>query len=156
MGGLDQVTSGMDSLMPVFQIVAAVIPLLIAARFLVPIVGELSETRNAQRAKESANRLKAEAIQSAHAMIATQRRDFADWLDDALLSLQIECAANPQEQKRRELLDALKATKENNDAQLDTLHRNRSGEVPSAAQVGDVRREWDRLRESLNSLPSNT
>lgn len=112
-----------------------------------------------QREREKARIAKAKAQEESdqqRALVAKLiglRSDFDDWLVDGLLALEIECAANPSEPKRAELLDALRLSKDNNAAQIESLHSGELGNLPTTAELGDIQHEWENLRNRLNLLP---
>lgn len=123
-------------------------------KVVLPVVGEILEGRNKAKNAKAVAQANSDQKRAATTKLIGLRSDFDDWLGDALLTLEIECAAHPNEPKRLELLDALKASKDNNAAQIETLHADTSENVPTAAEAGDIQHEWDILRNRLNLLPA--
>lgn len=123
-------------------------------KVVLPVVGDILEGRSQAQNSKAIAQAKSDQKRAATTKLIGLRSDFDDWLGGALLTLEIECAAQPNEPKRLELLDALKASKDNNAAQIENLHADTSENVPTTAEAGDVQHEWDILRNRLNLLPT--
>lgn len=158
--GLEAVTtvsqSYLDNVVNIFipSILGIFVIMGLVVKVILPSICDLLSARDKKRSKKAS--LKADGEQKRILLMSLLglRDEFDDWLADAVLTLQIECAAHPGEPSRVELLDALIASKDNNAAKLTKLHVRDLEALPTASELDDVRRDWDDLRRGINRLPA--
>lgn len=151
MGGLDTVPAGIDSIFAVVPAMIGLIGVVMLIRLAAPLVDEYSKER--QIVKNEA-RKQVEAAQRSKALLIAEivlRGEFDEWLDTAVLRLQIDCLANSGDKPLIDVLTVVTQARKDNAARITELHQGTTRQ-PSAEDADSIRQQWQDLRNRVGSF----
>ncbi|EMO1313890.1 hypothetical protein WCZ60_004800 [Escherichia coli] len=148
MMGIESAQDALFSMM--FKVIPWMFGILIVFGLLGKVVGPIMDDIITARQKDREERREREnKAKQRGTLAATEiaiRGEFDDWLEAEALRLQIECAAQPDDQGRADALAAVEAAKTENAARIVALHQQDDATPIKSNGPEAVKQQWEALR----------